>query len=113
MIARTAFKQLNHSALLLIGTILGLFLTYINPIDLLGSGDRVAMIAGGISWALMTASYLPMVRFYGLNPLWALTLPLAAVFYIGATVWSAILFWSGRGGQWKGRAQDTVVAAAK
>ena len=113
MISRTAFNQLHHSALLLVGTIVGLFLTYIMPINLLGSGDRVAMVLGGISWACMTASYLPMVRFYRLNPLWAVTLPFAAVFYMGATVWSAVLYWTGRGGQWKGRAQDKASAAAK
>jgi hypothetical protein len=38
--------------------------------------------------------------------LWALTLPLAAVFYMGATLHSAIKFWMGAGGAWKGRAQD-------
>jgi hypothetical protein len=54
----------------------------------------------------MTAAYLPMVRFYRVNPMWALTLPLAALCYMGATVHSAFKFWSGRGGQWKGRAQD-------
>jgi hypothetical protein len=35
-----------------------------------------------------------------------LTLPLSAVFYMVATVDSAIKFWSGRGGEWKGRSQD-------
>jgi hypothetical protein len=47
-----------------------------------------------------------MVRFYQLNPLWALTLPLSAVFYVAATVHSAVRSWLGRGGEWKGRAQD-------
>jgi hypothetical protein len=54
----------------------------------------------------MATAYWPMVRFYRLNPLWALTLPVAALFYMGATVHSAVKFWLGRGGQWKGRAQD-------
>jgi hypothetical protein len=48
-----------------------------------------------------------MVRFYGLNPLWALTLPAAATFYAGASVYSAWQYLRGRGGQWKGRAQDS------
>jgi hypothetical protein len=54
----------------------------------------------------MLLSYAPVVRFYGLNPLWTLALPAAAVFYMGATVRSALDYWSGRGGQWKARAQD-------
>lgn len=113
MISRTAFNQLHHSVLLLMGTIIGLFLTYIMPLDLTCSGVPVAMTLGGLSWAFMTASYIPMIRFYGQNPLWALTLPIAALFYMGATVWSAVLYWTGRGGQWKGRSQDTARAAAR
>ena len=54
----------------------------------------------------MLIAYAPMVRFYRLNPLWTLTLPAAALFYIGATIHSAIRYWSGTGGMWKGRAQD-------
>jgi len=53
----------------------------------------------------MTASFLPTVSFYRLRPIWGLLLPLAALFYTHATLLSAVRFWSGRGGQWKGRAQ--------
>ena len=108
MISRTAFNQLDHSALLLLGTVLGLALTYLSPIALVFSGSRIAMLLGGAAWAMMTASYVPMVRFYGLNPLWSLTLPGTGLFYMGATVWSAVQYWRGRGGQWKGRAQDSA-----
>jgi len=45
------------------------------------------------------------LRFYGLSPLWAPLLPLTAAFYTGATFWSAIQHWQGRGGLWKGRVQ--------
>jgi hypothetical protein len=38
--------------------------------------------------------------------LWALALPLAAVFYVAATFHSAWKYWTGRGGEWKGRIQD-------
>jgi len=38
--------------------------------------------------------------------LWALGLPLTALFYMGATLQSALKYWSGRGGEWKGRVQD-------
>ena len=106
MIARTAFNQLRHSALLLALTVLGLVLTYIMPIAGVISGERLAVILGGSAWVAMTLSYVPMVRFYGLNPVWALTLPFAALFYLGATVWSALRYWTGRGGEWKGRNQD-------
>jgi hypothetical protein len=60
---------------------------------------------------LMTFSFMPMVRFYSLSPLWALALPLVAMFYAGATVHSAIQYWLGRGGEWKDRVQDAPPAS--
>jgi len=106
MISRTAFWQLRHSAILLIGTIAGMFLTYVLPPLLLFTGRPLVMALGALAWALMMAAYLPSLRLYGLSPLWAPGLPLVALFYTGATVHSAILYWTGRGGEWKGRAQD-------
>jgi hopene-associated glycosyltransferase HpnB len=113
MIARTAFNQLRHSALLLFGAIIGMFLSYLLPLVLIFSGDRTKVGIGAITWLLMGVAYAPMVRFYGLNPLWSLTLPLSACFYMAATVHSAFKFWTGRGGQWKGRVQDTASADLK
>jgi hopene-associated glycosyltransferase HpnB len=106
MISRTAFNQLRHSALLLLGAVAGLALTYLLPPALLFSRQAASITLGAAAWALMITAYLPMVRFYRLNPLWALTLPLAAVFYMGATIHSAVQFWRGQGGGWKGRTQD-------
>jgi hopene-associated glycosyltransferase HpnB len=106
MIARTAFNQLHHSSLLLAGTLFGLFFTYLLPVILLFSGRLALMLLGGAAYSLMTAAYWPMIRFYKLPGYWAAALPLAAVFYLGATVASAIRYWRGVGGSWKGRAQD-------
>src|SRR6266852_1737726 len=33
---------------------------------------------------------------------------LIALVYMGATLFSALKFWAGRGGEWKGRIQDTA-----
>jgi hopene-associated glycosyltransferase HpnB len=106
MIARTAFNQLRHSGLLLFGTLLGMLLIYVLPLLLLVSGSAKLAMVGAVALGLMSMTYLPMVRFYGLNPLWTLTLPASAVFYSAATVHSAFKYWRGRGGEWKGRAQD-------
>jgi hopene-associated glycosyltransferase HpnB len=107
MISRTAFNQLRHSWLLLAGTLLGLLVTYLMPPLLLVSGSRAGLGAGLAAWAVMSLCYAPMVRLYRLNPLWTLTLPAAAAFYAAATVHSAWQYQQGRGGQWKGRAQDS------
>lgn len=108
MIARTAFNQLGHSAWLLMGAVAGLTLTYLLPLALLFSGSRSLAMVGALAYLLMSITYLPMVRFYRINVLWALTLPISASFYMWATLHSAVKYWSGRGGEWKGRAQDIV-----
>jgi len=110
MISRTAFKQLRHSVVLLAGSFVGLMVVYLAPPLLLTSGVLLAMMLGSTAWLLMTSSYLPMVRLYRLSPVWALSLPLASVFYMGATVHSALNYWRGSGGRWKGRVQDPARA---
>jgi hopene-associated glycosyltransferase HpnB len=107
MISRSAFNQLHHSYALLLATIAGLGLTYVLPPLLLLSRDPVLIALGALAWALMTVSYAPMVRFYRLSPLWSLCLPLIALFYAAATLHSALQYRLRRGGQWKGRIQDT------
>jgi hopene-associated glycosyltransferase HpnB len=105
LIARTAFTQLRYSALLLIGTLAGMLITYLMPVALLFVANLSARILGLTAWLVMTASFLPTVRFYGLSSLWAPLLPLTSLFYSYATWVSAVRYWFGRGGLWKGRAQ--------
>jgi hopene-associated glycosyltransferase HpnB len=105
LIARTAFTQLHYSALLLLGTLLGMFLTYIVPPVFAFHTQPLVWRLSLAAWALMTVSYLPTVRYYRLSPLWAPFLPVAAAFYSCATWLSAVRYWLGRGGQWKGRSQ--------
>lgn len=106
MISRTAFAQLRHSYLLLMATLIGLFLTYVLPAILLFSGDLTLVSLGLAALVLMSLCYLPMVRFYGLSPLWSLCLPLIAIFYSAAVIRSAVQYARGSGGRWKGRVQD-------
>lgn len=106
MISRTAFNQLHHSYLLLAGTVLGLACTYLLAPVLLLTHDAVAVALGAAAWLLMALAYLPIVRFYGLSPLWSLALPAVAAFYSAATLHSALQYRLGRGGVWKGRVQD-------
>jgi hopene-associated glycosyltransferase HpnB len=105
LIARTAFTQLGYSSLVLAGTMLGMLLTYVAPVAFTFSAWAVVWRLSLAAWALMALTYLPTVRFYGLSALWAPLLPVAAVFYTYATWISAMRFWMGRGGLWKGRVQ--------
>jgi hopene-associated glycosyltransferase HpnB len=111
MISRTAFNQLNHSILLLLGSLAGMIVIYLLPVLLFLSGPPIPMTLGAATCLLMALAYLPLIRFYRLNPLWSLSLPLISIFYMGATLHSASRYWSGRGGEWKGRMQDREAPA--
>jgi hopene-associated glycosyltransferase HpnB len=105
LIARTAFTQLRYSALLLTGTLAAMFLTYFAPVILLFAHDSTSRTLGFVAWLFMTLSFLPTVRFYRLSIVWTPLLPLTAVFYTYATWVSAMRYWIGKGGHWKGRTQ--------
>jgi hopene-associated glycosyltransferase HpnB len=106
MIARSAFTQLHHSTLLLCAVICAMTVTYLVPLLLLATGRHWPTVFGLCAWALMAVAYWPTVRLYGLSAVWALLLPVAGMFYLGATMFSAFQFWTGKGGVWKGRVQD-------
>jgi hypothetical protein len=106
MIARSAFAQLRHSAWLLAGTAAGLIVTYLLPVALVISGDPVAATLGVAAWLTSAVLFAPTVRLYR-APLWTIfCLPAIAGFYLVATVESALSYWNGKGGKWKGRVQD-------
>jgi hopene-associated glycosyltransferase HpnB len=107
MISRTAFAQLHHSTLLLLGTILGMAVIYVAPPLLLFTPNALAACLGLAAWILMIVAYTPALRFYGRSVAWAPTLPLVALFYMSATIDSALSYWTGRGGVWKDRIQDS------
>ena len=106
MISRSAFTQLHHSTLLLMGTIAGLLLTYLAPPVLTIFAPQPARGMAAMAWLLMAICYFPALRFYRRSWFAAPLLPLVALFYAGATVHSAVSYWRGAGGQWKGRVQD-------
>jgi hopene-associated glycosyltransferase HpnB len=119
MVARSAYTQLNYSPVLLAGTLLGLVFLYVLPpagalagLALLAAGPATAPViltaaAGLAGWALMSLSYLPMLGVYRLSPLRAPSLPLIALLYAAMTADSARRHYTGRGAEWRGRANPT------
>jgi len=105
LVARTAFTQLHYSFVFLLIALAGLFATFLIPWFSFLAGDDPAWFLASTAICLMAVTFGVTVRFYGLPWPWALTLPIAAVFYGYATLLSAVRYWLGRGGQWKGRAQ--------
>ncbi|MFJ9823483.1 glycosyltransferase [Streptomyces sp. NPDC101160] len=107
MVARSAYAQLRHNPLLLLGTVAGLALVYLVPPVTLAAGlladDAPAAWAGGAAWAVMAFTYLPMLRYYR-QPAWlAPLLPFTALLYLLMTADSAVQHYRGRGAAWKGR----------
>ncbi len=119
MVARSAYTQLRYSPLVLAGTLAGLLFLYALPpagaviglVALLAGGERgpAALVAGAglAGWALMSLSYLPMLRLYRLSPLRAPGLPLIALLYAAMTADSARRHYAGRGAEWRGRTNRT------
>jgi hopene-associated glycosyltransferase HpnB len=107
MVARSAYTQLMHSPLLLIGTVIGMLLLYLAPPLLVLTWplheDPEAGLVGVLAWLLMAASYAPMLRHYGRSPIEALLLPKAGLLYTLMTIDSARLYYRRGGNRWKGR----------
>ena len=114
MVTRSAYTQLRYSPAVLAGTLTGLLLLYALPlagaitglVAVLAGGDGTAALALGAGlagWALMSLSYLPMLRLYRLSPLRAPGLPLIALLYGAMTADSARRHYAGRGAEWRGR----------
>jgi hopene-associated glycosyltransferase HpnB len=105
VIVRSAFAQLGYSAVILILTVWMLALIYLAPPLLLLSLEPAAIFCGAVAWLAMTLAFLPALRAYDVPRGVAPLLPLIALFYLAATIASAVLFWRGHGGYWKGRYQ--------
>jgi hopene-associated glycosyltransferase HpnB len=106
MIARTAFTQLRYSPWWLMATVAGLSLVWwVPPLEALFGRD-VGRIFGASAYVLAAITFLPTLRRYQRSPWWSLALPLIALFYMGATVGSAVNHWRGKGAHWKSRAYE-------
>jgi len=105
MIARSAYAQLGYSPLMLAGTVLGMLLIFVAPPALVVFARGSPQVLGSAAWLLMATSLIPMLRFYRRSPLWGVVLPMIGAFYTAFTLQSAIQFWRGKGGMWKGRPQ--------
>ena len=106
-IARTAYTQLNYSPLLLVGTLIGMILVYlVAPIYLIVAiltNKWLVVAICTLTWLLMTFAYFPTIKLYKLSIIWAIWLPAIAFLYTLMTIDSAVKYYQGKGGAWKGR----------
>lgn len=104
MIARSAYAQLHFSPLLLIGATLAMALVWLVPPLAVLFGHGPARLLGLLTWVMFSAVYLPTLLRFRRSLLWAALLPLIALFYMAATIGSAVNHYHGPGVVWKGRA---------
>jgi hopene-associated glycosyltransferase HpnB len=103
MIARTAYVQLGYSPWVLIGTCVGMLLVYVEPVLASLFATGALRWAGAVCWTGMAIAFQPTLWRYRRSPAWGLLLPVIGLFYLMATISSAVRFYQGRGGQWKNR----------
>ena len=103
MVARTAFTQLRYSTALLALCSFLLLSAFLLPLASLFALDANGRLLGATALLSMAASYLPTLRYYELNPLWALALPLTGTLYLLMTRSSARRYWGGMAADWKNR----------
>lgn len=107
MVSRSAYTQLGHSPLLLVGTVFGMSLIYFTgPMLAIGfpvHGQVPVAMLGVAAYGLSALSFLPHLILYRSWWMFAALLPLAALLYTLMTIGSAVAYYRGRGGTWKGR----------
>ena len=103
MVQRTAYTQLAHSPWWLLLCVVLLIAAFILPVIALMQNNPAMRLLGLATLSLQTGCYLPTLRYYGLHPALALSLPLAGLLYLLMTLHSALQHHFGKGACWKGR----------
>jgi hopene-associated glycosyltransferase HpnB len=119
MVRRTAFTELKYSYFMLLFTVTAMSILYLLPPFVvmafifrllmtyeIAHSSWVSLLSattGGVTWAIMASTFVPMIKFYKTSPFIALLLPLSGLLYTLMTIDSAFKHIRGKGGQWKGR----------
>ena len=101
MVARTAYTQLFYSPLLLLVCTLLMVAAFGLPVAALF--QTKTLLVGLLILFIQVVCYLPTLRYYSMQPLYALCLPLIGVLYLVMTWSSAYRYYFARGANWKGR----------
>jgi hopene-associated glycosyltransferase HpnB len=107
MVSRSAYVQLRRNPALLVLALTGLAIVYAVPplaaVAGVMTADALLGATGFAAWAVMSGTYVPILRYYR-QPLWlAPLLPFTAMLYAAMTADSALQYYRGKGAAWKGR----------
>lgn len=103
MVARTAYTQLRCSAAMLALCTLIMTVAFMVPVAGFFSQALAPLVFSALAMSLMSIGYVPTLKYYGINPALALTLPLAGVIFLAMTWTSALRYWAGERSVWHGR----------
>jgi hopene-associated glycosyltransferase HpnB len=101
MVARTAYTQLFYSPLLLLLCTFLMLIAFGLPVAALFNSHT--LIFGLTILIIQVICYLPTLRYYSMNPVYTLFLPLIGVLYLVMTWSSAYRYYFAEGANWKGR----------
>jgi hopene-associated glycosyltransferase HpnB len=109
MVARTAYTQLNYSSMLLLLCTAVMGLAYWIPLIALSIFTGYALPIAIFTLFIMFVTFIPTLRFYDVNIVWVIFLPLIATFFLAMTWTSAIRYWRGERLRWRGRIVKTEI----
>ena len=108
LVTRSAFAGLRFSVSRLLICTAAMLILFCVPVVAPFVVHGTAGYAGVVATIAMLISYLPVLRFYSLNPARVLTLPLVAIGYLAMTWNSALRYWFGKPTIWKDRAYRNI-----
>ena len=103
MVTRTAYTQLRYSVSLLLLCTALMVCAFIFPLTAIAADSVTWFTFCLAAYAIMIFTYLPTLRYYGLNYLWSCLLPVSGFLFLLMTWSSAVRYWTGSGSTWKGR----------
>jgi len=108
LVTRSAFAELRFSVSRLLICTAAMLILFCVPVVSPFVVHGTAGYASVVATIAMLISYLPVLRFYSLNPARVLTLPLVAIGYLAMTWNSALRYWFGKPTIWKDRAYRNI-----
>ena len=108
LVTRSAFAELRFSVSRLLICTAAMLILFCVPVVSPFVVHGTAGYASVVATIAMLISYLPILRFYSLNPARVLTLPLVAIGYLAMTWNSALRYWFGKPTIWKDRAYRNI-----
>ena len=102
LITRTAYTQLRHSPILLFICSLVMGILFLVPLVAISQKESL-MLMGLIMIFIQVICYLPTLKYYSMNPIYALSLSFVGILYMLFTLHSGFNYYFKKGALWKKR----------